>query len=259
MIINKLKKRMSKIYMSLIFTRHEKIYKTEKCKISYLFIPNKKSKKLLIVFSGFSESNQPAVYNYVRKFNGTNINRLYVLDNFGYDKRGAYYLGKKNDFFIESAVESLISKISVENGIKKEDIITSGSSKGGYAALYFGFKYDYGEIIAGAPQTLLGNYLILSKTYETLRYIGGENKEEACKYLNSILYDVVKNRGNSKQPKIRIHIGKGDHHYKKQVLPFVKYLDENNLSYDLDIADYTEHVEVGTYFPPFALKYINDN
>lgn len=258
MSILAIKRKLFKSYLKFQFKRFGKDFKTDKCKLSYLFIPKKSSDKLLIIFSGFGAPGKPAVFNYVRSLQTINANRLYILDDFGFDKRGAYYLGKEDDFFIEEAVLNLINEISVKNNIKKENIVVSGSSKGGYAALYFGLKYGYGEVLAGAPQTLLGDYLIGGEQYkQTLKYLGGEDREFGRKRLNALLFDIVHNRDNNTQPNIRIHVGRGDHHYKNHVIPFTQHLNRYNLKYDLDVADYTNHGDVGAHFPPFVMKHLN--
>lgn len=39
------------------------------------------------------------------------VNKLFILDDFGFDGRGAYYLGKDKDFKIVEDVKSLINSI----------------------------------------------------------------------------------------------------------------------------------------------------
>src|SRR5690606_31417746 len=102
-----------------------------------LFFENKKSDKLLVVFSAMVGEGQSPVYNYVIKFNNIKCNKLYILDEYGYQKRGSYYLGENNNFFIDKAVTKLIDFISNEHGFNRKNIITTGTSKGGFAALYF--------------------------------------------------------------------------------------------------------------------------
>lgn len=255
MAVSTVKKKLSKAYTLWQLKRYEKVFKTEKCNLKHLFIPNKKSDKLLVVFSGFGNNGEPAKYNYIRTFESLEINRLYILDDFSFDKAGAYYLGKDNDFFIEDAVQRLIHKISSENNFVKEKVITCGSSKGGTAALYFGLKYGYGEILAGAPQTKIADYLIASDRKETLKYIIGEITEDRKATLDKLMFDVVKE--TKYNPIIKIHVGKGDHHYKNYIIPFSECLDVYGLKYELDIADYSNHGDLGKHFPPFALRNLN--
>lgn len=118
----------TKIYM--IFKQKE--YKGDKYNIKYVF-ENNNSDKLLIVFTACTKKGQKARYNYIRTVENYKINKLFILDDFGFDNRGAYYLGKDKDFKIQEDVRSLISKVVKDFNIKDEVYI--GSSKGGYAAL----------------------------------------------------------------------------------------------------------------------------
>ena len=52
-----------------------------------------------------------AWYNYNRTLKNIKANKLFILDDFGTDSRGIYYLGKDGKFEIEQIVIELISKI----------------------------------------------------------------------------------------------------------------------------------------------------
>ncbi|GIQ62159.1 hypothetical protein PACILC2_07270 [Paenibacillus cisolokensis] len=148
------------------------------------------------------------------------------------------------------SVVSLITKIANELGVLHENIICAGSSKGGFASLYFGIKYSFGYVISGGAQTRLGEYLAYqpAETKYILSFITG-NFEEGRKYLNNLLFDVV--RSSQRQPKIYIHVGKGDHHYKGHIIPLTNLFDELNIEYELDVADYQEHAQLGEFFAPY--------
>lgn len=240
----------------LIKFKYEKEFNTESCKLKYLFFPNKNSDKLLVIFSAFPSVNRPARYNYVESFKGVKCNKLYILDNFGPDIRGgSYYLGENKVFFIEDAVGLLIEEVCNSLRINKTDIITTGSSKGGFASLYFSFKYGYGGSVVGAPQTLLGDYLGDDSHHSYFKYITGEYNDSNVRYLNSLLYDTVKI--NSHRPSVFLHVGKYEHHYLDHIKPFCDFLDVNNINYELDLQEYSDHNDVGKFFPSFAIKSIN--
>ena len=76
---------------------------------------------------------QKARYNYVRTLDKYKCNKLFILDDFGFDKRGAYYLGENGNFGIEKDVELLIDKTICN--LKTNKNIFIGSSKVGYAAI----------------------------------------------------------------------------------------------------------------------------
>ena len=244
-----IKRIINKIYMEKIL-KQEQVYDNSECQLKYLFFQNRKSNKLLVVFSGFPAKDKLPVYNYVLKFNSLNSKKLYILDNFGSDNRGSYYLGEKGNFFIDRAVTQLIEKICIDNKIKKEDVITAGTSKGGFAALYFSLKNDYGASIVGEPQILLGNYLSASNHKPIYEYIIGEVNCENTKKLNSLLFNLITNETKTR---LYIHCGKDGYHHVNHIKPFVDYL---KIAYNLDLGDYSEHGEVGKYFPSFAINII---
>ncbi|GAB1809840.1 accessory Sec system protein Asp2 [Priestia megaterium] len=252
--MNMIKRAVSKSYMKFELQK-EKEFHSEKCTLKYLSIKKKKSDKLLVIFSGFPSPNQNAVYNYVLKFRNLNCNKLYILDDFGSDKKGSYYLGENKDFFIEKAVKDLIASISSEMGVKKENIITCGSSKGGYAALYFSYKYNYGAAVAGAPQILLGDYLTAPHHEHIINYIMGANTESEVEYLNNLLFETIES--SEKPPYTSIHISKNEHHYQNHVSHLFDFMKSKGIKYSADIASYNEHNDIGLHFPSYAINTIN--
>ena len=147
--------------------KRERQYEHRQCKLSYLFF-KEKSDKLLVVFSGFPGKGRKAVYNYIMTFRNLKCNKLYILDNFGFDKRGAYYLGHNRDFFIERATTELIQRVLVENNILREDVITVGSSKGGFAAVYFAVKMATVQQLLGVHKYYWATIYGLMTTLEFL-------------------------------------------------------------------------------------------
>lgn len=212
--------------------------------IKYVFEPaTVKRNSLVVVFSGFNPKGSSPAYNYIRTLKNLDVNKLFILDDQG--ERGCYYLGENRKFDIEASVVSLITKIANENNILHSNIICCGSSKGGYASLYFAIKYGLGKVIAGAPQTYLGSYLKSANEYPTLEYIAGDTSDGSVSFLNNIMYDVVAQV--KKAPKIFIHVGKGDHHYKGHVLPFTTKLKDKGFEFFLDVKDYSDHGDVSFY------------
>lgn len=250
-----IKKRVLKIYMNKVLKK-ERVYVNKECSVKHLLIRNNKSDKLLVVFSGFPEANKSASYNYVLKFRDLQCNKLFILDDTLGDPRGIYYLGKDRNLFIQRAIGQLIENVSEELNVTKSNIITSGSSKGGYAALYFSYKYNYGTAIVGAPQVLLGNYLNHELRSNILNYIAGGVNQEDVEYLNSVLLDTIKESESS--PETYIHVSKNEHHYEGHVKHLTKLLEELGRNYDLDLGTYKKHGDVGIYFSPYARSIIQD-
>lgn len=66
--------------------------------IKYILEKNKNSDDLIVVFSGIPRPGIKARYNYMRTLEKVNVNKLYILDDLGFDQRGGYYLGKIKSF-----------------------------------------------------------------------------------------------------------------------------------------------------------------
>ena len=139
---------------------------------------------------------------------------------------------------------------------------------------YMGIKYGFGYVIAGGPQTKIGNYLSVAAP-EVVEFIAGGQEEDDIEYLNRLLYDLLDYPPNkfpqsfirqlsnlfgyhSKNfPKIFIHVGKGDHHYNGHVLPLVQELDKRNINYQLDIANYFFHDAIISHYADYLIKTLN--
>ena len=139
----------------------ERRFRYSNTTLKYMYQPCKGSNRLLVVFSACTRPGIPARYNYMRTLKDVPVNRLFILDDFGEDHRGGYYLGAYPDFEMEKAAKALIDSFLKRPEIKK--ICFGGSSKGGWAALNFGVQYAGrglgAETITGAPQFWLGTYL----------------------------------------------------------------------------------------------------
>jgi hypothetical protein len=229
-------------YMKTLL-KNEQIFNGKR-KIKYLFIPSKKkTEHLVVMFSGFNPIGTPPAYNYIRTLQHADVNKLYILDDYG--SRGCYYLGENRVFDVEASVYALIRHIASANKIKDENIICCGSSKGGYAALYYSIKYGFGHAIVAAPQTYLGRYLYNVGENPTLAYIAGGTSQEDVAFCNDLLFELV--RKVKKVPKMLIHVGRGDHHYKGHVLPFIDHLQQYGFSCGLDVGEFANHGEVSFY------------
>ena len=249
--INLLEEINKQLYNNKIFKK-EKIHRSIS-NIRYIFdkaqLNNKN--KLIVIFSAFS-TNIPK-YNYVYFFKTIDCNKLFILDDYG--EKGSYYLGLNGNLEIESSVMSLITKIMSENDIKLKDVIAVGSSKGGSAALYFGFKYRFGNVIAGAPQYRIGSYLIDLSIKDYAKDIFGDlSTKSRIKYDNIIR--LVLN--NEKHTHASILTSDGDQQYEK----FLKQLEIENrcLGYGIEFekCDIGNHGEIAQEFPIYLEKKLNE-
>lgn len=232
----------------------EKVFQSEK-QVKYYFKPSyNKTDKLIIVFSAFSAIGKPPSYNYVRTLEGFDCNKLFILDDFGC--RASYYLCENRDFNIERSVIALINHIVKENNIKT--IMSCGSSKGGYAALYYGIKYGFDNIVAASPQFLLGDYLLKeTNTNNVATFMSGSDTEKDIEFLNGIMRnEILKSKNN---PNIFIHLGERERHYRLHVKPMLKLLEDSGFKYEIDLGDYSEHNDVGKYYPSILKNKVKEH
>lgn len=229
----------------------QKVYTGEKYNIKYLLECNKESNDILIVFTACTKEGQKARYNYVRTLEEFSCNKLFILDDFGFDGRGAYYLGKDKDFAISKDVEILIDKICKKVNAKKEIYI--GSSKGGYAALYFGISRKNTTMIVGAPQYRLGKYLSIPNHKSILTYIMGDESIESIEKLNVLMENRL-NENNKENNTIYLHYSTEEETFKSDISPLIEKLNSLSVKTVYDINNYKNHADLTNYFP----KYIKD-
>lgn len=244
--------------------------------IKYIFYPGKakkrlfrksKHKYLVVIFQGIKDLNRKSYYNYIKTLKDIDAPRLYIKDDYGTDEKTqtSYYLGPNKTFTIAEKVLKLIEQVRTQLGIAKKNVICAGSSKGGYAGLYFSHKGKYGYAVVGGPQVLVGNYLSKGKIDGNeeksilppiLKYLAGEITIENIEWANNILFNVIKESNH--EPTIYLHVGKGEPHYKHHVLPLMEFFKElGKRKIYLDLADYDTHKDLARHFPDFLINNIN--
>lgn len=230
--------------------------------VKYLFQPAKtKSDHLIISFSGLYSTEFKGgapVYNHIRTLAPMDAHKLFILDS--YQDQFCYYVGFGGSHDFERSVVSLITTIANQHNISPQNIIATGSSKGGAASLYYSMKYHYGKAIIGAPQVYIANYLYRRANSESMRArfnrILGEDSQYGMQFWNGLILNQV--NVNTTFPELYFHVGKGDFHYAEHLQPLFKKLDQKEVPYTLDLADYEEHGDTGLYFTPFLLKKVTE-
>jgi hypothetical protein len=96
-----IKRFLFKIYVRIRLFK-EKSHQLGDNHIKYLFDCVTGSNALLVIFSGFPAKGKKPNYNLLTKINHLKINKLFILDDFGADYRGSYYLGKNGVFLLNN-------------------------------------------------------------------------------------------------------------------------------------------------------------
>ncbi|RSX50196.1 Two component regulator three Y domain-containing protein [Bifidobacterium callimiconis] len=225
--------------------------------LKYMYQPCKSSDRLLVVFSACTRQGIPARYNYMRTLKDVAINKLFILDDFGEDHRGGYYLGAYPDFEMEQATKVLIDRFLSRPEINK--ICFGGSSKGGWSALNFGVQYAGrglgAEIIAGAPQFWLGRYLMAPANEITLRGISnGHDRNKVVAALDRHLRDNIEANEDASEQKVFLHYSTKEHTYADHIRDLLEVLRKSGYVLIEDKQAYTDHGDVSLYFPSFFVS-----
>ena len=226
--------------------------------INYLFQEGaQESPFLLVAFQAVpTVKNGVAIksYNYTRYLKDINIHRLFIEDTCG--KYGCYYLCNNMNFDVEETVIELVENIMKKYNIKKENVITFGSSKGGSAALYYGLKYGFGRIISGAPQSKIAEYLNGRRT-DMLQYmIGDDLLQENIDKLDSLILDLIK---PDVKTKINLLTSENDAQYKKHIIPLIEAIEIAGLDASIVFEPGIQnHRDIATFFPNFLLRLIKE-
>lgn len=221
--------------------------------LTYSFNQYNQSKKLYVIFSSADMSSK---FNYVKTFKNINENKLFLCDEVIDDTKYkcSYYYGYDGKNNYEEKVVSLIMDKVEKMNIKKENVILVGSSKGGFASLYYTYKYGFGTAIVGSPTIFLGTqHRDTSFGKKLINHLTGQDNINGSKLLNNLIIDAV--NVSNHRPHIYYHVGRGENRYSNHAIPFINKIEEENKGViELDLGEYTSHSEVGKYF----VQYINE-
>lgn len=245
-----MKKKLRK-WITIFYTiLHEKNYVTKSgFKINYMYKKNG-GNSIIICFSGFPGNNRKSKFNYIGILKKDKRDVLWINDSFGFNKTGSYYLIENGRFMIEDI------NFFINSFVKNyENIIFVGSSKGGYAALYYGILNNANYIIIGAPQFYVYNYL-QTQDKRIINSMIVDNDDNAKIFLNNALKDIIEKE--EYKGKIFLHYSVNDHTYKDHILPLLNIMKKRNYCIETDINTYLNHSEVGKYYPIYLKKILND-
>lgn len=215
--------------MKSISVIKEKFKIVDDLKIKYLFKPRKYDcNYLIVVFSGFGATDY-FTYDLKNSLLQINANVLWIKDDF--NENVAYYYAVNNSQ-IHNKINKFIENFAKEINIEKKNIILSGFSKGGSAALFYGALYNYKNIISTVPQFKISDYCLKSKKEDVLVHIGVEYNQ-----LNKIILDSIQSDTNLEK-NIYFLTSEADEQYISQVESNLKYLykyENFNLFYSQSI------------------------
>ncbi|MFF4429844.1 hypothetical protein ACFYZ4_11840 [Streptomyces sp. NPDC001513] len=184
--------------------------------VEYKFSHARKGNRHLVVV--FANRYAPGEWGWATgKLDLLRSNILWVRDLF--DGANTYYLCKGMDFSLEQSVAGLISRVMNALSLSPNEVTMFGSSKGGSAALFFGLKYGFRNIVASVPQFQIGTR-VHEGNPDAVRVMMGEATEQNVRILDSVLPDLVRSGAN---PAANIYVitSPQDEQYARQVEPFI--------------------------------------
>lgn len=193
---------------------------------------------LIITFSAIPSPNASIKhqYSFRRVLAGVPCHRLFLQDSLY--ECGCYYLCAGMDFGVADTVFELIESIRERLCVRKEHVITIGSSKGGTCALYFGLRSNYGHVICMGPQTKIATYLDRKGNRSSIHQrmldymIGEEDRAASYKKLDSLLFSMLEKRQNTA---IHLLTSENDAQYPIHIIPLLSLLDPEDASNDITI------------------------
>ncbi|MCU0816105.1 MAG: hypothetical protein MUF74_06410 [Cypionkella sp.] len=111
---------------------------------------------LVVVFSGFGAQSE-FTYDFIGALDHCPADVIWIKDSF--HGRASYYSSGSNPDYVADAVNDFIEEKLNTLGLSKQMCTLLGASKGGSAALMYGLRYDYKNIIASVPQLRPGLYI----------------------------------------------------------------------------------------------------
>lgn len=228
----------------------------QQCDVNGISIKYKtKSRKydtthLVVVFSGFGGGNE-FTYDFVNALQECPANILWIKDDF--HDHCAYYMCRNMNFEIETAVHKFINEKLSELNLTKEQCTLAGFSKGGTAALYFGIKYQFKNIVSTVPQFNIGTYA--SENWPIVaEHMLGDVSVSNLEEINGILPKAIKN-DNNYDKNIYLLTSESDIQYLSEIQPnlhtLIKYKNFNLLLSKSILV--REHNQVTAHHAPLIL------
>lgn len=218
-----------KISGSATFERREKNFVYGD--ISYIY-EDFGNKKLAVVFQATETEYRYPIENMDIYFNKEDYNILYIRDT-QFPVGSSFIKGKSNST-IESDIESIINRTINKYDLDIKDVLLFGYSKAGFAALYYGLKNYYRNIIAISPLSLIGEYYLRHKQYgKVIEHLNGGGLDGDTSYLNDYIFNLDISTF-PKNNKVYIGVGEKDYHKEKHITPIIDLLEDAKINYTLE-------------------------
>lgn len=217
-------------------------------RVSYHFrAAQKDCRHLLVIFSGF---RPPGTVDFGgSSVRGLRSNILWLIDDF--DGHNAYYLRAFGGRDVTEAVAALIEHFRDELGLLKGQVTLAGFSKGASAAIFYGVRFGYRNVVAAVPQFKIGSY-VENFWSKDLASMGGAG---AVAELDHLLEQAIAEDTDSAR-NVYLITSPEDDQYTTEALPLASLLQRYD-NFNLVISHtpfIREHIQVTRYNVPLILS-----
>ena len=209
-------------------------------------------KHLIFVFSGFLNKT-PGNYDFINAMNDCPAEVIWINDSF--DNMYTYYLCVNMDFKIEEAIKEFMMQKIQERNLSYSQVTTTGYSKGGSAALYYGLSMGIKNIVTTVPQMKIGSY-VANNWKEVASHMMGEDYQNAhINYLDKLLVKTLKQEKDFNR-NIYLLTSESDIQYNTEIRPYLEDLakyDNFNLMKSFSVF-VREHNQVTSHHTALLLS-----
>ncbi|GLW69800.1 hypothetical protein Kpho02_20990 [Kitasatospora phosalacinea] len=222
--------------------------------VDFRFSPTRNgTRHLVVVFANFSAPDDYGFSNGV--LDQVRANVLWIRDRF--NGGNAYYLCQDMDFATERAVAAVIARFVHALDLTHDQVTVFGGSKGGSAALWFGLRHGYGNVLALIPAFRIGTSLFKRRPAAAELMTGGVTPEKVAA-LDALLPELVATTPH-RNTRVYLLTSPQDELYAEQVEPFLPlfadYPDFHLLVNDSPLI--TGHTTVTARTLPVVLGLLN--
>jgi len=144
-------------------------------------------------------------------------------------------------------------------GLDKTQCTLAGFSKGGSAALWYGLKYGFKNIVSTVPQFHIGSYARRNWP-EVFTHMTGEGSEASARQLDTLLPRQL-SRDTALDKNIYLLTSEADVQYESEVKPYISDFRKYH-NFNLFMAQsllIREHNQVTSYHVPLLLSQYGDS
>lgn len=175
-------------------------------------------KHLIFVFSGFLNKT-PGNYDFINAMSDCPAEVIWINDSF--DNMYTYYLCVNMDFKIEEAIKEFMMQKIQERNLSYSQVTTTGYSKGGGAALYYGLSMGIKNIVTTVPQMKIGSY-VANNWKDVASHMMGKNYQNAhINYLDKSIVKLLKQEKDFNR-NIYLLTSEADIQYNSEIKPYLE-------------------------------------